>query len=334
MKVLFHGSNLVFQSHAGGIQVRIRQIAKQLVYRGCQVDFFNPMETKIQGYDVIHLFNLVPEHYDMARFAYSRGIKVVVSTIVPLKGGWKIRLISNMIRHPMMTIYNKNKSILKMASAVIVETKKEMQFIAKNYGIDKRKIHVIPNGIDDDGCKTDLIYEKLGFKRDYILCVGRFDNNKNQISVIKALKNTGIDIVFIGGSASDNDSYFRKCKEEAKDFDNIHFMGWVDSDSPLLASAYANAKVFIFPSIQETFGMVLVEAGIRGANLVVSNTLPILDYSVFDNCLTINPFDIKDIKEKTIKAFNSPRDETQKNRLLSVFSWDAVIQAHINLYKQ
>lgn len=333
MRVLIHGSNLAYQSYAGGIQVRIRQIVAHLILKGCQVDFFNPTTTKILDYDVVHFFNLVPEHYDMVRFAYSHGIKVVVSTIVPLKDGWKIRLMNSLIRHPMMTIYNKNKSILNMSSSIIVESKKEKDFVSKNYGINKSKIHIIPNGVDDDSVKTDEIFEKLGFKRDYILCVGRFDENKNQLSVIKALKDTTMDVVFIGGSASNNDSYIELCKKIAKGCDNIHFLGWVDSDSTLLQSAYYNAKVFVFPSLQETFGMVLIEAGIKGANLVISNTLPILGYQVFDNCLTFNPKDISDIKDKTTQAFNSPLDPSLKEKILRCFSWDAVINEHIKLYK-
>lgn len=334
MKVLFHGNNLSFQSYAGGIQVRMRKIAENLVQRGCQVDFFNPTKTKIKDYDVIHFFNLVPEHYDMVRFAHSYGVKVVISTIVPLKNPWKIRLITKLIRHPMMTIYNKNKSILDMSTAVIVESDTEKSFIINNYGTDKRKIHVIPNGTDINCCNTDEIFKKLGFKRDFILCVGRFDNNKNQLSVIKALKNEKVDVVFIGGAPSNNDAYYNKCVKEAKGHDNIHFMGWVDNNSSLLSSAYANAKVYIFPSFQETFGMVLIEAGICGANLVISNTLPILDYPAFANCLTFCPNDVKDIKQKTLLAYNTPKDPSFKDMMIRCFSWDTVINEHIKLYSE
>lgn len=332
MKILFHGNNLSFQSHAGGIQVRMRNIADHLILKGHQVDFFNPTTTKIVDYDVVHFFNLVPEHYDMVRYAFSHHIKVIISTIVPIKDSWKIRLITHLIKHPMMTIYNKNKSILEMSTAIIVESKTEQTFIESTYGISKCKIHVIPNGVDINNNKTDEIYEKLGFRRDYILCVGRFDNNKNQLSVIKALKNENIDVVFIGGAPSNSDSYLNKCIEEAKGYDNIHFLGWVDSKSSLLSSAYANAKVYIFPSFQETFGMVLIEAGVCGANLVISNTLPILDYTVFSECLTFAPNDINDIKRKALTAYHTPKNENLTNQIVQTFSWDSVINSHIELY--
>lgn len=333
MKILFHGNSLSFQSHAGGIQVRMRNIAEHLIQRGHQVDFFNPTVTKILDYEVIHFFNLVPEHYDLVSYAFSHNIKIVISTITPIRDSWKIRLITHLIKHPMMTIYNKNKSILEMSSVVIVETKTEQQFIEKSYGINKNKIYVVPNGVDSNFNKTDEIFKQLGFERDYFLCVGRFDNNKNQLSVIKALKNEKVDVIFIGGAPSNSDSYYKRCLEEARGYNNIHFLGWVDNNSSLLSSAYANAKVYIFPSFQETFGMVLIEAGICGANLVVSNSLPILDYPVFAKCLTFDPNNVDEIRRQSLKAYSSPMNENLRKNIIKTFSWESVINKHIELYR-
>ena len=57
----------------------------------------------------------------------------------------------------------------------------------------------------------------------------------------------------------------------------------------LLKSAYSNAKVFLFPSYHETFGLVLLEAAVAGANLVVSKSLPILDFPSMNVCTRIDP---------------------------------------------
>lgn len=334
MRILFHGNNLCCQNPSGGIRVRMMQIAKKLEEAGHQVDFFNPYTSKILNYDVVHCFSLVPEHYDMVNFAYSNGVKVVISSIVGTTQGWKIDLMLSLIHHPMMTIYNKNQSILKMASTIIVETQKEQEFIIKHYKINRSKISIVPNGIDCICEYTNEVYQKLGYQRDYILCVGRIDRNKNQLNVIKALKDSNIDIIFIGGPTTYNDPYYQECLSESKGHENIHFWGWIDNGSALMSSAYANAKVFIFPSFQETFGMVLIEAANFGANLVVSNTLPILDYPVFRNCSTFSPNNIREIREKTIEAYSRSKNPNQTTMICKAFSWDTVIDKHIQIYNK
>ena len=101
----------------------------------------------------------------------------------------------------------------------------------------------------------------------------------------------------------------------------------------LLKSAYTNAKVFLFPSYHETFGLVLLEAAVAGANLVVSKSLPILDFPSMNVCTRIDPNKLEDIRNKVTKAFIKEKDVNQINRILKDFSWKEVVDQHIDLYK-
>lgn len=43
-------------------------------------------------------------------------------------------------------------------------------------------------------CDNEIIYKVMGKKCDYVLVVGRFDKNKNQLNVVRAFKNTDMDL--------------------------------------------------------------------------------------------------------------------------------------------
>ena len=142
----------------------------------------------------------------------------------------------------------------------------------------------------------------------------------------------GLDMVFVGGAEITEQSYYQKCLEEAKGYDNIHFLGWLPQGSSLLQSAYANAKLVILPSHHETFGLVLLEGGMAGADLALSNTLPILCYSSFSNCKTFNPDNVKQMREVIKEVFERPKDATLKGKLMKEFNWDTIIDNHIKIY--
>src|SRR5699024_5463763 len=137
------------------------------------------------------------------------------------------------------------KKMLEMSDVIIVQSTRELIFLEKNYKIDTKKIRVISKGINTNkiNLENHLVKEKLNIKEDCILQVGRFDSNKNQLNLIRALSKTSIPVVFIGGPDSGNSSYYKKCIEEATE--NIYFLGWLDHDSPLLSSAYKEAKVVV-----------------------------------------------------------------------------------------
>ena len=106
--------------------------------------------------------------------------------------------------------------------------------MAKYDCINPEKISVIPNGAEIYQ-KTNEVFIKNGMDigAKYVLQVGRFDENKNQLRVIEALKNTDIQLVLMGGAVKVGDEYYRNCLEEAKESPNIHFWDWVENRSPL-----------------------------------------------------------------------------------------------------
>ena len=162
--------------------------------------------------------------------------------------------------------------------------------------------------------------------------MGRFDANKNQLSTIRALKGTGVKLVFIGGPDKDEPQYFERCKKEADS--NVLFVGWVDHNDPMLVSAYQNCHTFILPSHKEILGNALLEAGACGANLLSTNVLPLSDWGIEKECLSFNPSDVDDIREKVMISLKTNKKNQLAGYISERFDWSAIIQEHDRLCRK
>lgn len=335
-KVLIDTYDTAFQNVSGGVRNRILSTVSVLKKKGFHVEYFEKYKTKIRDYDILHIFMLKIDSYSLIQYAKENGLKVVISSIVILTGEEKLRVYWKLRKLPIMTTYKILFHICSMADSIIAETTKEAKFLEKYYHVPMEKIAIIPNGATKMESKSQAVYERIGKKCEYALEVGRFDSNKNQLSVIKALKNTNLEMVFIGGESFGDPQYYKKCIELAKNSPNIHFLGWLDREDELLKSAFCNAKAIISSSYHETFGLTIIEGIMAGAIPVVSNTLPILDYDSLKNCIRFNPRDVADIREKINFVMKHPSSELEQNELIDnvsrEFSWDKVAVEHIKLY--
>ena len=334
MRILFQSYNTCCQNLSGGVQNRVRKIHDLLTERGIMVDFFAPFSTRVENYDILHIFYLSPESFDLVRYTKQGGGRIVLSPIVGLTGGNILdfcRLFFN--RLPILTAHKMSFFVAQNSDLLLTESKQEADFISKHYRIENEKFRIIPNGVNCEVYEGEDIYKSIGGVKKYVLQVGRFDKNKNQLNVIKALRDSKIDVVFVGGPSPTSEAYFDECRKIAADCEYFHFLGWQEPESPLLKSAYANADILILPSYQETFGLVVLEGAINGAKIAVSNTLPILEFDPFKNVATFNPSSIEDIRRTVISLLCEERNDRLKEDVKSFFSWNRIIDKHIECYE-
>jgi glycosyltransferase involved in cell wall biosynthesis len=144
--------------------------------------------------------------------------------------------------------------------AISEQTKKDIIYFFK---IKPEKIKVIYQGcapIFKEEIELDfieMVKNKYRLPSKFILNVGTIEKRKNILSVIKSIRNIDIHLVVIGKKTI----YFKEIKEyisengiEAK----IIFLENVDIKE--LAVIYRLAKIFIYPSIFEGFGIPIIEA--------------------------------------------------------------------------
>lgn len=330
MKVFINSYSTVYQRGGGGVPMRIRTISSGLKERGIDVQLFNTWEDKLKDADILHIFKATIDSYAEIMYAKECGVKVVLSSVVPQEGQGKIRL--GLVLHKLFRINNTIsylKSELLAADAVIAQTQKEASFINKYYSIPFEKIHIIPNGINEDIINS---YDSV-VSKDIVLCVGRFDRNKNQLNLIKAMKGTCIPVHFVGGSVPDEQDYYKQCTEEAEGSDNFVFHGWLKQGSEELLKLYKRAKVAVLISYKEIFGNAFVEGAAAGANLVVTKSLPVYEYGFDAGYYVVDPSDIAGIKTAVDKAYRGDIPETLRMQAIEKYSWDNVINRHIKLYE-
>lgn len=334
MKILFEGYSCIGQNRAGGVFIKAKNLKTNLEENGFSVKYFDKWRDKISDCDILHIFMASSDVFNIVKYAKSINMPVVVSSIVPISRGLTImynRILSKIFH--LRTVWKLNGDVLALADAVLAESELEKKHICRYYRINPDKIKVIPNGIYAQAHTIDksLFYEKTGISGKFVLQVGRFDSNKNQLSTIRAVKNTDIQLVLIGGPDKNEPMYYEICKKEAGE--NVRFLGWVDHEDSLLYSAYSNAHTVILPSHKEIFGNSIWEGALCGANVVVTNRLPIDEWGFGNYCLTVNPKSYMDIKQKLEQSLELPKNDLLSKLVKERFSWETITDEHIRIYK-
>jgi glycosyltransferase involved in cell wall biosynthesis len=168
---------------------------------------------------------------------------------------------------------NMHIQMLKLSDAVLVQTEAEARDLMGTYGVNINW-HKVQNGVSENFLQKREYVNHLGIK-DYIICVGRIEARKNQLSVIKAVENLrketnkDIKLVLIGYKSSQKHfEYVYRFNKELQKHDWIKYIGAVPYTE--IADYYHYAKVCISASWFETSGLTLIEALFCGANVVAT----------------------------------------------------------------
>ncbi|MFZ0453192.1 MAG: glycosyltransferase family 1 protein, partial [Ignavibacteriaceae bacterium] len=144
--------------------------------------------------------------------------------------------------------------------------------------IPKEKIRTVYYGLNPifkqihDTQKLNDIKIKYNLPNHFIVTVSRYDPRKNFCTIFKAFTKSRVEgdlkLLAVG---KDSDKYREECKINGSDYENdVIFPGYVEqSDLPYI---YNLAKLLIFPSVYEEFGIPLLEAMACGCPIVASNT--------------------------------------------------------------
>src|SRR3989344_5156520 len=332
MKVLMNTMPTSFQVLGGGGIVALKT-KEYLEKEGENVKLFNYWTDKIKEYDILHNIGTGSSCYDVIESAHAQKIPIALTTIYDLhkvsyilKSNASMKSKMNQIGYNLVNKHLRNfskvRKMFDMSDILFPDTWMEGNLLIKEFKIPKEKIFPVPHGVDERFMHaTPNEFEDKYKLKDFILYVGRIDIRKNVLSLIKALKGTNIPLVIIGTYEPHLSEYYEKCKKEADE--NVHFLGAFDHESKILESAYAAAKVVTLPAEYETPGLVALEAGLAGANIVITKNGSTKDY--YDKYATyINPEDIIDIKEKLVESYNSPKNNKLKEHIKENFLWGKI----------
>lgn len=341
LKVLFYVYPTAFQAPGGG-EVQLLQTKKHLEQLGVSVKLFDPWQDKLKDYDILHTFGSVKDCLPVMEAARTAGIKNVLSTICwySWKSSWhtypepKARLIS-MARHAakefLPFVPSERKRMMEISDLLLPNSESEADQLSRYFGVPKNRITAVPNGVDLSFAQSspDAFVQKYGFK-DFVLCVGRIEPRKNQLNMVRALKGLKAPVVFVGQPVPHYQEYFEQCKKEADS--NIHFLGALPHESGLLASAYAACRVFLLASWLETPGLAALEAGLAGANVVITTEGATHEY-FREFAQYAAPDKLADIRAQVESSLEKPKSDALKNHVQTQYPWKNVAEKTLKAYQ-
>lgn len=226
------------------------------------------------------------------------------------------------------------RSITDKSDYIIFLSEHEKRLFTE-IGIKVSNWSIIHNPVDSElfiNTSCDLFFQKYGVK-DYVLCVARLETRKNQLMLAYALKDMNIPLVFIGHGS--DKQYIELLHKYAPQ--NTLFIDRLEVNSPLLASAYAGAKVYCQPSWAEGASLSALEAAASGCTLVLSNRSS--EHEYFGNYAHYcNPFSLESIRNEVIEAYNNPisilKKKEQQNFIAKKYSWNEHIKKTSSVYDE
>lgn len=343
----------------GGDSTQLLKTREALMRCGIQVDISTELEPDLTEYDLVHLFNItrIDETYYQALNAFKQDKPMVLSVIYwtldelenckgipPIlfendQGLSKIKESILSTGKSVNTQYlsknswernifkNKQRVVLHISDVLLPNSRTELDLLKHLYNLSSPKYHIVPNAADLSfgEAKCDEFVKKYGLK-DFVLCVGRIERRKNQLSLLYALCDTDIPIVLVGDTL--DKEYFSLCQKYASE--KTLFLGSLKHNE--LGPVYAAAKVHALPSWYETPGLTNLEAALAGCNIVCTNRGSTKEY-FGELARYCNPTDPESIKKVVCEAFYSPRQNKLKDLVAARFTWDKAAEETILGYE-
>jgi glycosyltransferase-like protein len=210
----------------------------------------------------------------------------------------------------------------------------------------------VANGVDVQRFRPDpagelALKQRLGLKGNPIyLTVGGIEPRKNSIALVKAFAKVlkhypDAQLIIAGG-----DTFFDVSPYRDQFFDAVQNLdiligqslivpGVVSADE--LPMLYRCADAFVFPSLKEGWGLVVLEAIASGLPIVTSNIPPFTEFLDHSQALLANPESAEAIAQAMIDIAQPVLAESlvqQSQPVLAQYTWEASAQMHEQHYAQ
>ncbi len=238
------------------------------------------------------------------------------------------------------------KKAVRKSCRIVTVSNHSKQMLIKYLNVSESKITVIHNGVDpffspaDNSLEIDNIKKMFSIYGEYLLFVGNIKPHKNITNIIKSFSllkkkyNHQINLLLTG----EKEKLITAVKNiplESEDEDirnSIKFTGYISND--LLLSLYRGAKLFLFPSFCEGFGLPILEAMACGIPVITSNVSSMPEVAG-DGAVLVDPYSPEDIAH----AMNNVlEDEMLRSKLIErglerakSFQWDKAKTKYLKL---
>jgi glycosyltransferase involved in cell wall biosynthesis len=244
------------------------------------------------------------------------------------------------------------KRVLRGAARIFAVSNFTRNEIEKLFDIPPDRVEVVYNAIDErflrghaSAADRELIANRYQVTYPFLLYAGRISPHKNVVRMIEAfsaLKShlerdqayPNLKLIIIGDDLSGNPDLRRTVVRSAVQND-VRFLGFVPIE--VLRIFYDEAKVFVFPSLYEGFGLPPLEAMAHGTPVVTSNVSSLPEV-VGNAAVLVNPENVFEIMralhcvlmDRALRERMKERGYAQATK----FSWEASVRRIIESYHE
>jgi glycosyltransferase involved in cell wall biosynthesis len=244
------------------------------------------------------------------------------------------------------------RQVLRGAARIFAVSNFTKIEIEKIFEIPSDRIDVVYNAIDErflhghaSQSDRELIAQRYQVTYPFLLYAGRVSPHKNAVRMIEAfsaLKSElqrdqaypDLKLIIIGDDLSGNPDLRRTVVRSGVQND-VRFLGFIPIE--ILRTFYDEAKLFVFPSLYEGFGMPPLEAMAHGTPVVTSNVSSLPEV-VGSAAVMVNPENVFEIMHALHRVLMDPtlreRMKERGYRQVSKFSWDASVRRILDVYRQ
>ncbi len=224
---------------------------------------------------------------------------------------------------------------VRSADQVICVSESTKQDLLKVYGLIEAPIHVIHHGVSprfQPGLpRADFLPGR------YVLFVGHRYQYKDAEVLFRAFEKVAkqdadIQLLCVGGNGLG--------QQEARLLEDLGIRERVSQrflSDELMASAYANAEVFVFPSHFEGFGLPALEAMASGIPTILARATSLPEIGG-DAALYFEPGAVSELSDQISAVLNDAalqRDLTEKGlKRSSAFTWERAANETASVYKE
>jgi glycosyltransferase involved in cell wall biosynthesis len=248
--------------------------------------------------------------------------------------------------------YYLTRRVLRRAARVIAVSQFTRNEIEKLLAIPDARIEVVYNAIDErflyghaTQADRDLIAQRYLVNHPFILYAGAIRPHKNVVRIIEAfsaLKSElqkenlypDIKLIIIGDDLSSHPRLRRTVVRSGVQND-VRFLGFVPIE--VLRIFYDVAKVFVFPSLYEGFGLPPLEAMAHGTPVVTSNTSSLPEVAG-NAALLVNPENVFEIRRglQRVLLDSALRDRMKLRgyEQAKKFSWTTSVSRILEIYRE
>lgn len=215
------------------------------------------------------------------------------------------------------------------SDAIIAVSAFTKEQVIRLLGVDGGRIHVVHHGV------RELALPPVS-RENVILNVGAVQKRKNIQRLVEAFEAVGSDWrLVLAGSAGYGAAEILERIARSPARERILVTGYVSPED--LAGWYARAKIFAFPSLDEGFGMPVLEAMRAGIPVITSNRSALPEVAG-DAALLVDPEDTAGIEKalgELSKNVEFRRELIQKGtRRAQNFTWGKAVRETWQIYRE